>query len=121
METSELQLFANAPESLTLYLSFREMMARIFPDAVIRTAKAQITFKARYGFAFVSLPRRKCDQGGIVVTFGLPEKVESPRIWQVAEPYPNRWTHHVIVMSEDDIDDELKEWIHAAYSFALIK
>jgi len=56
-----------------------------------------------------------------MVSFGLPEKVESPRIWRVSEPYPNRWTHHMILSDEKEIDGELKRWIYAAYSFALIK
>lgn len=121
METNELLLFADAQESLPLYLAFREMMMQWFPDVEIKAAKTQITFKARYGFAFVSLPRRKRDRGGVMVSFGLPERVESPRIWQVSEPYPNRWTHHAVVTCREEIDEELKGWIHAAYSFALIK
>ena len=53
--------------------------------------------------------------------FGLFEKVDSSRIWPATEPYPNHWTHHVVVVPEDDIGDEIKARIHAAYSFALIK
>ncbi|MFR6217731.1 MAG: DUF5655 domain-containing protein [Enterocloster bolteae] len=37
------------------------------------------------------------------------------------EPYPNRWTHHVIVQSADEIDDKLMGWIREAYEFALVK
>ena len=73
MGTNELMLFANAPESLALYVTFRTKMTQMFPDVEIKAAKTQITFKARYGFAFVSLPRRKKDCGAIIVSFGLQE------------------------------------------------
>jgi hypothetical protein len=37
------------------------------------------------------------------------------------EPYPNRWTHHVIVQNESDINDQLMGWIKQAYAFSLNK
>lgn len=43
----------------------------------------------------------------IVVTFGLGYKVESPRIDVAVEPYPNRWTHHVLISSPEELDEEL--------------
>ncbi len=33
----------------------------------------------------------------IVVTFGLGYRVESPRIDVAVEPYPGRFTHHVLI------------------------
>lgn len=37
------------------------------------------------------------------------------------EAYPNRWTHHVLVEQESDIDQELLSWIAEADTFALNK
>ena len=56
-----------------------------------------------------------------MVTFGLEHRVDSSRIAVAIEPYPNRWTHHVIVQSADEIDDKLMGWIREAYEFALVK
>lgn len=73
-------------------------------------------------FAFVSfLPVRKAKERPkvyIVVSFGLNYKVESPRIQVVTEPYPNRWTHHMMISSAEEIDDELMGWIREAGVFS---
>lgn len=54
----------------------------------------------------------------MTVTFGLGYRKDSPRIDMATEPYPNRWTHHVMVESVDDIDVELLAWIDEAAVFA---
>ena len=83
-------------------------------------AKMQVTFQVCYGVALVSRLGGSAIGVGLCF-FGLFEKVDSSRIWPATEPYPNHWTHHVVVVPEDDIGDEIKARIHAAYSFALIK
>lgn len=54
----------------------------------------------------------------IVVTFGLGYKVESPRIDVAVEPYPNRWTHHVLISSAEELDEELMGWVKEASVFS---
>ena len=44
-----------------------------------------------------------------------------PRIWQAVEPYPNRWTHHVLVSDESQLDGELLGWVKEAAAFAAVK
>ena len=66
-------------------------------DTHIRVLKSQITLENRHGFAFVSLPRRKVGEPSVVVSIGLPDRISSPRIWMAVEPYPNRWTHHLLL------------------------
>ena len=36
-------------------------------------------------------------------------------------PYPNRWTHHFVLSREEEIDDELMDWVKQAAAFAAIK
>ena len=55
------------------------------------------------------------------MTFGLDHRLASPRIALAVEPYPNRWTHHLIVTDEAQIDAELMGWLRAAYAFAQSK
>ena len=43
------------------------------------------------------------------------------RIDIATEPYPNRWTHHVLVSSLDEIDEELMGWLKEAAVFASVK
>ena len=57
----------------------------------------------------------------MTVTFGLSYRKDSPRIDVATEPYPNRWTHHVMVGSEEEIDGELMSWICEAAEFSANK
>ena len=122
MSTDELMFFASMPAALPLYETLRRKLLAAFDDVTVKVQKTQITFKARYGFAFVSLRRMKgCPEVFILVSFGLGHRLDSPRIAVAVEPYPNRWTHHVIVGSEEALDDELMTWLRQAHDFAQSK
>lgn len=112
--------FGGAPEALALYAALERALLAACPGARIKVQKTQITFAARYGFAFVSLPRRR-GEAGILVSFGLPTRLASPRVVHAAEPYPNRWTHHVLVARPSEVDAELLGWLGAAYAFSMTK
>lgn len=62
-----------------------------------------------------------CPEVFLILSFGLRYRLDSPRVAAAAEPYPNRWTHHVIVSDRGQIDDELMGWLREAHDFALIK
>ena len=55
------------------------------------------------------------------MTFGLARRLDDPRIAQAVEPYPNRWTHHVLVQTPEEVDETLLRWIDEAYWFAQSK
>ncbi len=57
----------------------------------------------------------------MTVTFGLSYRKDSLRIDAATEPYPNRWIHHVMVGSKEEIDDELMGWIREAAEFSARK
>ena len=108
-----------------MYIALEGRILEDIRDANIKVQKSQIVFANRRNFAFVSfLPVRKAKERPktyITVTFGLCYKKESPRIDVATEPYPNRWTHHVLVSSIDEIDDELLGWIKEASDFSAMK
>jgi len=85
----------------------------------------KFTFSNKHGFAFVSFfPCRKAKERPkvwLTVSFGLGSPIESPRIDALAEPYPGRWTHHVMVSREEEIDAELMGWIKDAAAFSAAK
>ena len=35
-----------------------------------------------------------------------------------SEPYPGRWTHHLILTAPEDVDGLLAAWLAEAYRFA---
>lgn len=116
MDTAAVLFFDHTPDALPLYALLEERILSACPDARVLVQKSQITFTARRHFAFASLKGKR-----LIATFGLPARVDSPRIFNACEPYPNRWTHHVWITSPADVDDELIAWIAEAYAFAQSK
>lgn len=120
LEEGTLSFFASAPDALPVYLALREKLLAFGPDVQARVQKTQITFRARRVFACASLAPRAAG-APLLVTFGLPFRVDSSRVWQAVEPYPNRWTHHVPVAREEELDDELMGWLRMACDFSRSK
>jgi len=114
--------FGEHMAALPMYEKLEGQILDQIPDVRIKAAKTQITFANKRGFAFVSFnPCRKAAQrpeAWMTVTFGLGYRKDSPRIDAAAQPYPGRWTHHVMVGSETEIDEELMAWIREAAQFS---
>lgn len=124
MSFDEIAFFNRMPQMLPLYVALREKLERAYPDMDVRVAKTQISFRNRHVFAMASLPWRRVKgwpEAYLLVSFGLPCRKESPRIAQAVEAYPNRWTHHVLVVTEDEIDDTLMSWLDEAFWFSAAK
>ena len=112
--------FQGRDDALPVYVCLRQALLDRWPETKIEVKKTQITFREKYGYAYVSLPRRKCDRG-LVVTFGLGEQMHHPRITHSTEAYPGRWTHHVSVPSAEAADDQLLGWIELSREFSAAK
>ena len=120
-----LVFFEGHPAALELYRVFEDLLYREFPCVNRRVQKTQITFYNRHVFACVSFARVKkkaeLPEGYLVITIGLPAPLESLRIAVKTEPYPNRWTHHIVISRPEELDGELTDWIRASYDFAEAK
>ncbi len=125
MHNDILFFFGEHMDVLPIYERLENAILSRIPDVKIKVAKTQITFTGRRSFAFVSFnPCRKTKDRPVVwmtVTFGLGYRKESPRIDVATEAYPGRWTHHVMVGTPDEIDEELLGWIQEAAEFAAAK
>ena len=116
--------FNKMPGTLHLYDAVYQWIRSEFDDVIIRVQKTQISFYNKHLFACVSLPVRRKKSWPelcIILTFGLGHKLEHPRIAVATEPYPGRWTHHVLIQSPDEIDGQIKEWLREAYHFSMNK
>lgn len=121
MSTDELLFWDRWPRLLPLYELLRECLMSAYPEMKIKVSKSQISFYNRHMFAMASPPvrrRKTWPKEFMMVSFGLSYQIDSPRIAMSVEAYPNRWTHHVIVESPEDIDGTLLGWIHEAYLFS---
>lgn len=116
--------FEGKPQERELYEALFVRMEQAFPDASVKVQKSQISFYHKHLFAAVSLPlrrRKNWPERCIVVTIGLPRPLESTRAAVKVEPYPGRWTNHVLLARGEEIDEELMGWLREAYDFALAK
>ena len=122
MNQEILFFFDKHMDALPLYEAFERKVLSEIGNVTIRVQKTQISFSNKHNFAFVSfLPVRKAKERPkiyIVITFGLSYRVDSPRIDAASEPYPNRWTHHVLISGQEEIDEELISWVKEASVFS---
>lgn len=125
MSDDILLFFSQRMEALPLYEKLEEQVLTEIPDVEVKVAKTQISFSNKRGFAYVSFnPCRRAKErpaAWITVSFGLGYRKEAERIDVATAPYPGRWTHHVMVGSTAEIDDELMGWIKEAAEFSASK
>ncbi|MCI9235973.1 MAG: hypothetical protein HFG24_08320 [Anaerotruncus sp.] len=125
MDEAILHFFNQMPAALPLYEQFERRILAELEGVTVKVQKTQISFVNRHLFACVSFARvrkkKDCPNPYLVITFGLDRKVESPRIDVATEPYPNRWTHHLLISKAEEIDGELIAWVKEAAAFAAYK
>ena len=125
MDGAILAFFHGHEGALPLYAAWEKRLREAVGEAAVRVQKTQVSFYRKRLFACVSfLPVRRAKdrpRDFITVTFGLPYRVLSDRIDGACEPYPHRWTHHVLIGASSEIDGELMGWIREAAAFAEAK
>lgn len=122
MTADELFFFEGKPEALGLYEALTEKLGALGLAYSIKAQKTQISFLNRYLFACVSFARVKkkaeLPAHWLTVSFVLNYPKTSSRIAACSEVARNRFTHHVVVGTIAEIDDELLGWIQEAYDFS---
>lgn len=122
MNEDILFFFNQHMEALPLYEALEELVLKEIGNVRITVRKSQISFYNKHLFACVSYmgvrKKKDCPAAWIVVTLGLNRRLDSSRIEAVSEPYPNRWTHHLLLSDVKELDEELLSWIKEAAAFA---
>ncbi len=117
-----LLFFDGHRQAYPLYQAFEDRLLRLYPQTGVRVQKTQITFSCRHVFACVSFMRAKrkaeMPEHYIVLTLGLPYPLQSERVAVKTEPYPGRWTTHIVLSRPEELDEELFRWVWQAYEFA---
>lgn len=125
IDADTLLFFDKHLSALPIYELFEARLYELFPETQKRVQKTQITFYHRHVFACISFQRvkRKAElpDPWLVITLGLPYPLESDRVAVKSEPYPGRWTTHIVVGSAGELDEELFAWVRQAYSFSELK
>jgi len=121
LTVDEVLFFGGLSGALPLYCALAEELRRRFPQAQCRVQKTQISCYDGCMFACVSLPRRKKDCEALMITLALAHKLESGRLFAASEPYPGRWTNHILIKEETEMDGAFWAWVEEAHAFALSK
>lgn len=112
--------FAGKPEAKALFMAVERKIQAIGP-AIIKVSKTQISFATRTQFAWVWMPLptdRKRPLHSLVLSFGCGRRIVHDQIVEAIEPYPGRWTHHVIIAEAADLTSAVDAWIREAYRFS---
>ena len=104
--------------ALPLYGALAERLLSEYPATKIQVRKTQIGFHDGRLYCCASLTpvRRRAERPEpfLTITFSLDAPEPSPRL--ICVPVrPNRFTHHAIIGSASDIDDELLAWLRASH------
>jgi hypothetical protein len=113
------EFFAGHEESRRIFEVVARAIASAGP-AEVSVTKSQVAFRRRTGFAFAWMPDMYLSRGNVplVLTIGLRRRDDSPRWKQVVEPSPSRFTHHLELHSEADIDESVRRWLREAWEAA---
>ncbi len=122
LDSDTLMFFDGHLDTLNLYRTFEEQLYNAFTKVNKHVQKTQIAFFNRHVFVCISFARVKSKaelpKGYMVITLVLPLPLETDRVAVKSEPYPGRWTHHIVVSREEELDEELVSWIRESYAFA---
>ncbi len=118
----ELMFIGQQPGIIPVYEALAVKLFAAYPDTKIKVSKSQISCYNRHLYACVSFARAKKKKelpaSWFVLTLGLNYPLESDRVAVKTEAYPGRWTTHLIISSEADLDEELLNWVQQSYDFA---
>ena len=117
-----LLFFDKHSKALALYEMLMERAFKLFPDTAIRVSKTQISLRNKHIYGCISFLRikkkKELSDDYFILTLGLPFPLETQRTVIITEPYPGRYTNHILISETADIDDELFSWLALAYDFS---
>ena len=121
MTADELNLLGKQPTLINVYEHLRKQVLMLFPQSEVRVHKTQISFRDPMPFCYVWLPDRRMDKSRgdtyLMVTLMLGERLQHSRVAQCVEAYPGRFTHHLSLGSQQEVDQQLVEWIRQSHAF----
>jgi len=105
--------FGDKVDLIPIFEKLAACMSEKFPDATLRVQKSMLSWLDPTPFCYSAIRSRT----KMMLSFSFAVQLDSPRIFAATEPYPGRWTHHVLVSSPEEIDGELMEMISMAHAF----
>jgi hypothetical protein len=113
------EYFTGHVDSRLIFDELQRAVAALGPVS-LGISKSQVAFRRRRAFAWAWMPGKYLhgQVSPLVLTLSFPSRDPSPRWKQVVEPAPGRFTHHLELRSPLDIDDQVCDWLRAAWETA---
>ena len=110
------EFFAGYDDSRPIFEALRGTIEDL-GSSEIRVTKSQVAFCRKKAFAWAWIPDRYLhgNHAPLVLTLNFRHRDPSPRWKEIVEPHPGRFTHHLELYSTADIDDEVRDWLRAAW------
>jgi hypothetical protein len=112
--------FSKQEKQISLFNAVEKMINSI-GTVTMEVKKSVISIGTNTKFAWVWMPQpwsSEHPEDCLVLTFGVGRYIENDKIVEAKEPYPGRWIHHVIIQVEDDLNDDVYQWLCEAYTFS---
>ena len=110
------EFFKDQETSRQLFEAINNIV-QTFGVAELRVTRSQIAFRRRKAFAWVWMPGKylRGKTAPLVLTLSFRKRDPSPRWKEIVEPAPGRFTHHLELYSTEEIDDQIRNWLHEAW------
>ena len=110
------EFFKDQETSRQLFEAINNIV-QTFGVAELRVTRSQIAFRRRKAFAWVWMPGKylRGKTAPLVLTLSFRLRDPSPRWKEIVEPAPGRFTHHLELYSTEEIDDQIRNWLHEAW------
>jgi hypothetical protein len=108
-------LFSGKPLGVEALMKVSSILEGI-GDVEVRTAKSQVTFRRKRGFAYLWPPGKYLAKPGaeVVLSIALGRHDDSERWKEVVHPSSGHWMHHLEVRRLEDLDEEVADWLMEA-------
>lgn len=108
--------FASKPQTMALAEKVIGMVKALGPSR--QEVKGQMTFGGKRKFLWMWTYGHTAD-GTLFLTVCLDRAVESPHFHYVKQVSPNRWNHHVVIKSSEQIESSwFRDLVEAGYAFS---
>jgi hypothetical protein len=114
------EYFTGHEDSRRLFDVLSKAIDEVAP-AEVSVTKSQVAFRRRKAFAWAWIPGKYLHGkvAPLVLSIALSTHDDSPRWKEVVEPYPGRFIHHLELYFTEDLDDEVKRWLRAAWDLSI--
>lgn len=112
------EFFAGREEARALFEAVRAEVAAL-GTAEVRVSKSQVALWHGHNVAVVWTPDRyRKSTAPLVLTVSLRRRDSSPRWKEIVPVSGGRYTHHLELRSDGEIDDEVRGWLAEAWAIA---